>query len=429
MLLLMNALVAQVEPVPKKCWMKLRLSTFWEEEVPKRDASFFKENFRMTMDTFKELCDLVKSMKKQNSNFRRPIPLEKRVAIAVYALGSSAEYRTVGNLFGVSKSSVCIILKEFCTEVWKIMQPIYLNQYLLSEATIRDCINGFNILGFPQCISAIDGCHIEVRPRKSEAVDYYNYKGWYSVVLLAAVDYRCRFMYINIGCPGRCNDSQIFEKSKLKQHHMKPMMKEFCVEINGVCVPPLLLGDSAFRFSDILMKPYPFSEFASPTEKYFNYVLSKCRRVVENAFGHLKARFRRIGKGLDNHIDNVNLIVKSACVLHNFLNERSDKINLNWQNQLKEWEANNVKPQPEWTALLTDNDPTSENIRSAIATFLAELVSGTSGAEVKGVCIETGMFALLEHRMHVTQEDFKMAVAKVMQKGSEKNMSIKKLWK
>ncbi|XP_037949623.1 uncharacterized protein LOC119680741 [Teleopsis dalmanni] len=167
MQLLMNALVAQVEPVPKKCWMKLRLSTFWEEEVPKRDASFFKENFRMTMDTFKELCDLVKSMKKQNSNFRRPIPLEKRVAIAVYALGSSAEYRTVGNLFGVSKSSVCIILKEFCTEVWKIMQPIYLNQYPLNEATIRDCINGFNILGFPQCISAIDGCHIEVHPRKN----------------------------------------------------------------------------------------------------------------------------------------------------------------------------------------------------------------------------------------------------------------------
>lgn len=35
-----------------------------------------------------------------------------------------------------------------------------------------------------------DGCHIEVCPPKNEATDYYNFKGWYSVVLFAAVDYR-----------------------------------------------------------------------------------------------------------------------------------------------------------------------------------------------------------------------------------------------
>ncbi|GBP31699.1 26S proteasome regulatory subunit 8 [Eumeta japonica] len=59
---------------------------------------------------------------------------------------------------------------------------------------------------------------------------------------------------------------------------------------------------------------------------------------------------------------------------------------------------------------------------------IAELMPGASGAEVKGVCTEAGMYALRERRVHVTQEDFEMAVAKVMQKDSEKNMSIKKLW-
>lgn len=48
---------------------------------------------------------------------------------------------------------------------------------------------------------------------------------------------------------------------------------------------------------------------------------------------------------------------------------------------------------------------------------------------LQGVCTEAGMYALRERRVHVTQEDFEMAVAKVMQKDSEKNMSIKKLWK
>jgi len=62
-------------------------------------------------------------------------------------------------------------------------------------------------------------------------------------------------------------------------------------------------------------------------------------------------------------------------------------------------------------------------------TKIAEMMPGASGAEVKGVCTEAGMYALRERRVHVTQEDFEMAVAKVMQKDSEKNMSIKKLWK
>lgn len=60
---------------------------------------------------------------------------------------------------------------------------------------------------------------------------------------------------------------------------------------------------------------------------------------------------------------------------------------------------------------------------------IAEQMPGASGAEVKGVCTESGMYALRERRVHVTQEDFEMAVAKIMQKDSERNTSIKKLWK
>merc|ERR1719370_528072 len=47
---------------------------------------------------------------------------------------------------------------------------------------------------------------------------------------------------------------------------------------------------------------------------------------------------------------------------------------------------------------------------------IAEKMTGASGAESKGVCTEAGMYALRERRVHVTQEDFEMAVAKVMQK-------------
>lgn len=59
---------------------------------------------------------------------------------------------------------------------------------------------------------------------------------------------------------------------------------------------------------------------------------------------------------------------------------------------------------------------------------IAEKLPGASGAEIKAVCTEAGMYALRERRVHVTQEDFEMSVAKVMAKDSDKNMSLRKLF-
>lgn len=60
---------------------------------------------------------------------------------------------------------------------------------------------------------------------------------------------------------------------------------------------------------------------------------------------------------------------------------------------------------------------------------ISDQLPGASGAEIKAVCTEAGMFALRERRVHVTQEDFEMAVSKVMKKDTDKNMSLRKLWK
>merc|ERR1711953_1486267 len=53
---------------------------------------------------------------------------------------------------------------------------------------------------------------------------------------------------------------------------------------------------------------------------------------------------------------------------------------------------------------------------------IAKQMPGASGAESKAVCTEAGMYALRERRIHVTLDDFQMAVSKVMKKDSDKNM-------
>ncbi|KAI5968830.1 RPT6 [Candida margitis] len=59
---------------------------------------------------------------------------------------------------------------------------------------------------------------------------------------------------------------------------------------------------------------------------------------------------------------------------------------------------------------------------------IAEKMNGSSGADVKGVCTEAGMYALRERRIHVTQEDFELAVAKVMSKNNEEETFQEGVW-
>lgn len=60
---------------------------------------------------------------------------------------------------------------------------------------------------------------------------------------------------------------------------------------------------------------------------------------------------------------------------------------------------------------------------------IASQLGGASCAETKAVCTEAGIFALRERRVHVTQDDFELAVAKVMKKDTDKNLSMRKIWK
>ncbi|XP_017465889.1 PREDICTED: uncharacterized protein LOC108358883 [Rhagoletis zephyria] len=236
------------------------------------------------------------------------------------------------------------------------------------------------MIGFPPCMGAIDGCHIEIHPPRQDATDYHNYKGWYSTILLALVDARYRFVYINVGSPGRCNYSQIFESSVLKaQLEQCSHLHEMSRTSSDVDVPVFIVGDSAFRFSKILMKPYAFQIMQNEREKSFNYTLSKVRRVFENAFGHPKARFRRIGKGIDNKVENTNAIIKACCVLHNFLNERNDNINEKWMSAVQDMERNRQYPQQEMS--VNDRQNSAEIIRNSLATFFY----ARAAADVDGV--------------------------------------------
>ena len=68
---------------------------------------------------------------------------------------------------------------------------------------------------FPQCAGAVDGTDISILAPAENHTDYFNWKGFHSVVMQAFVDYWYRFMDIYIRWPGSVQNAQVLTNSDL----------------------------------------------------------------------------------------------------------------------------------------------------------------------------------------------------------------------
>lgn len=60
---------------------------------------------------------------------------------------------------------------------------------------------------YPNCCGAIDGKHVRVRCPSNSGSAFFNYKEYFSIVLLAIVDANYKFIAIDVGSYGREGDA------------------------------------------------------------------------------------------------------------------------------------------------------------------------------------------------------------------------------
>lgn len=78
------------------------------------------------------------------------------------------------------------------------------------------------------------------------------------------------------------------------------------------------VGDVAFPLGKQLMRPYP-GKMLDIMKGVFNYRLARVRRVIENTFGVLVARWRIFQRNTCAAPETIDKIVKATVVLHNFI--------------------------------------------------------------------------------------------------------------
>ena len=124
---------------------------------------------------------------------------------------------------------------------------------------LNEVVDGFkNKWGFIQCVGAIDRSHIPVSPPALNHTDYYNRKGWYSIIIQAVVDHR--YLFRDIICVGCVHDARVFANSGiykkaikgsiLNEHSMQISLPSFLIENLFLlfCVVPLFASDAILPF-------------------------------------------------------------------------------------------------------------------------------------------------------------------------------------
>lgn len=177
----------------------------------------------------------------------------------------------------------------------------------------------------------MDGKHIMLQAPFGSGTEYFNYKGFFSIVLFGVVDANYCFTFVNVGCQGRISDGGVYANTSLAtliENNALNMPEASPLPGRTLSVPYVFIGDDAFPLRQHILKPYPGLQNKASGERIFNYRLSRARRISENSFGILSSVFRVLRKPMLLEPNKATKVVLACLYLHNFLRRSSTSKNI-----------------------------------------------------------------------------------------------------
>ncbi|CAG2256295.1 unnamed protein product [Mytilus edulis] len=101
----MFALASTQRSVHRGIWIKPRTTDLYRDVMNWTPNDWY-ENIRMSQQSFNHICDqLSVFIERMTTKFRSPHPVGKRVMVTLWRLATNIEFRTLGHLFGMGRST------------------------------------------------------------------------------------------------------------------------------------------------------------------------------------------------------------------------------------------------------------------------------------------------------------------------------------
>ena len=160
--------------------------------------------------------------------------------------------------FRVGKTIACNIIRETCKGIWLALHQIYLKPPAKEEDWKKIANDFFTEWNFPNCLGALDEKHVAIECPGYSGSEYYNYKGFFSIVLMSVYDANYCFTLVDVGNYGEDNDAHIFNESDIgKAFVANEMIIPPPTWFGKYYLPYVIVPDEIFALKRWLMKAYP----------------------------------------------------------------------------------------------------------------------------------------------------------------------------
>ena len=239
-------------------------------ELRAEDPEGFQNFMRLTPALYDEVLERIRPrITKEDTWWRKALDAGLKFAVTMRHLASGDSYsslkwdfRAPGNTISVFVKEVCqAIIDEYAEEV--IQCPTTAAEW---RAVAEEFQRRWN---FPHACGALDGKHVACKCPANTGSLYHNYKGFFSIIMMALADADYRFLWIDVGPDGASSEAQIYNDSELKE--------ALDNQIISFPDPEPLPGDNRdmpfFFLGDLrpnLMKPFSIRGMTME-ERIFNY--------------------------------------------------------------------------------------------------------------------------------------------------------------
>ena len=295
------------------------------QELNREDTKGYKNFLRINPELFGEMVDrLTPILAKKATRMREPLSVGLMLTITLRFLATGDSYTSLQYSFRVSKPAICRLVPKVCQALNDIYKPEVLKCPRTPEEWNKVAEGFSRRWNYHNCVGALDGKHVRVQRPWHAGSMFFNYKKFHSIVLMAVADANYKFLYVDIGAEGSAGDGGTWFKCSLHdaiEQKRVGFPDASCLPGDDTPIPFHIVADDAFGLKTWLMKPYSHQSQVYE-EKIYNYRLSRARRVVENAFGLLQARFRVFATTMLIRPEIVKTVTMCGCVLHNLILDR-----------------------------------------------------------------------------------------------------------
>ena len=182
-----------------------QFSSLLDTQLRLDDPVAFQNYTRLTPQLFDEVLQRVAPA----------IERKLKLAVTLRHLVTGDNYRSLAYAFRCGVSSISEMVPEVCQAIVQAYKDEVFSLPVTPEAWTAIANQFEQRWNIPHAIGALDGKQIAIKKPPHTGSLYYNYKGFFTIPLLALVyaDYKC--VWIELGGKGHMSDAQIFGDSEM----------------------------------------------------------------------------------------------------------------------------------------------------------------------------------------------------------------------